>query len=366
MILDVFNKNLVRIVSITNYSYANYVEQLNSQGKFEVRVFYDDKAEEIFENGYLLLLEKDVCGIISYKKPQINEDSGEIELILKGFLLNSLLSRRCISLTTEYSGTIPVIIYAILNEHVVNPSVSARALPIVLKPLTEEQTTGQTQYIQVTGKSVKDKIEELLDPIECGYKIEPVYGVNAITGFKFSLLEGVDHTIGNAGGNSIIVFSKDLRNVLSNSYEINSNDYKNVAYVAAQGEGSSRALEIVGETASSNLDRFELFVDARDIDITVSNYRNSMINRGKEKLKEHILSETYSATIDPIQSRYTYKEDYFLGDYVTIKDRNLGIELVTQITEVEVSSIGERVITDLTFGNYKLTTNQKLERGGLI
>ena len=366
MILDVFNKNFVRIVTITGYSFANYVEQFNSQGTFEVRMFYGDKAKEIFRDGYLILFETDVCGIITYKKPKIDDETGEVELTIKGFLLNSLLNRRCITLTTEYSGTIPQIIYSILTEHVVSPSESNRELPIVLEPLTPDQQSGETKVIQVTGKIIKDKIEELLDLIEGGYKIEPVFGTQNITNFKFSLLEGVDHTIGSIEGNSVVVFSKDLKNILSSEYVVNANDYKNVAYVAAQGEGSARALEEVGELTSSGLDRFELFVDARDIDITESNYRRAMINRGNEKLKEHMISETYTSTIDPVQNIYVYKEDYFLGDYVTIRDENLNIELTAQVTAVQVSSMGDRVITDLTFGKYKLTTNQKLERGGLI
>ena len=373
MILDVFNKSYTRITNISTYSYCKYTEQLNNSGNFEIWMMYDSRAKQIFQEGYFILFTKEVCGIITYKNPSIKEETGETELILKGFLMNSILDRRCIYITEQYSGTPVEVVTSMLNTHAISPIDTKRELPITLNTPSPDPTSSSSVELQITGEYLKGEIESVLDTQEMGYRIKPTLSRTALTGFTFNFIKGADRTIGNTAGNLPVFFSKELKNVLESTYIENINDYKNAAFVAGEGEGTARTIVEAGETTSEGLDRFELYVDARDIQsdstenpLTPQQYQKALNDRGEEKLLEHIKEKSYAATIDSVKARFVYGVDYWLGDYVSVKDETLGISFSAQITEVTFSSLGEREMVDVTFGRYKLSTAQKLKRNGVI
>ena len=89
-----------------------------------------------------------------------------------------------------------------------------------------------------------------------------------------------------------------------------------------------------------------------------------MLQRGNEKLSECTKIETFEGTINT-NANNVYKVDYDLGDIVTIYDKDLGIKLDTQITEIEETYDKGKVEIVPTFGNNipsLLTKIKKLER----
>jgi len=126
--------------------------------------------------------------------------------------------------------------------------------------------------------------------------------------------------------------------------------YANVAYVAGQGEGEERRIVVVGD--AGGLDRFELFVDARDIaeEDEEGNPRPEeeiiadLEQRGREKLAEHARELSFEAQImTPVsgignQERqvgpFVYEQDWFLGDIVTVQNKDWGVTMNVRITEV--------------------------------
>lgn len=374
MILDVFNVNFQRIENISAYSYAEYIKPLNGQGEFELQISLDDVARTLIESGVFILIEKDVCGIITMLQPTSDEETGERVVSVKGFLTNSFLSRRCIPSTVNLSGTITSVVRSLVNSNIVSPTDTNRQLPIILSTNNQYIPTSSSISTQITGGTVRDAVEELLDTEEMGYDVVPTLSETAITGFEFRVIAGEDRTVTNTSGNDPVVFSFDLRNIVTSEYNYNTSDYSNVAYVAGEGEGSERTVVTTGETSSSGLNRYELYVDARDIQsvddnndpISPTDYENLLKTRGKAKLKEYIVEETYAATIDLNNSQYTYGVDYNLGDLVTIMDSAIGVNLDARITQVQAVSEGEKDILNVTFGYYKMSTKQKLRRGGVI
>ena len=379
MILDVFNKNFVRIDEVARYSYVSYEKCLNSSGSFELQMALDSVALNIVQYGRYILFEKDVLGVITFINPAVDEETGNAELIVKGFLAQWLLTGRCFPQTQNFSGTTTAIVRAMVNANCVNPTDAKRATPIVLSTNPSYIPAGDTETTttQVTGDDLQVKIEAMLDAKEMGYDIVPILTATAISGLEFRVIMGADRTIGNTSGNDAVVFSKDLKNVLKSSYELNQNDYKNVAYVAGEGEGTERILLEVGATEATGFDRWELYVDARDIQsesiddegqeiiMTAEEYIEALTTRGNEKLSECPQGESYEASISQI-TQFVYGEDYFLGDLVSIKDPNIGLELSARVTKIQASSIGERTMIDVTFGYYKLSNTTKLKRNGVI
>lgn len=375
MLLEVFDKNLNRLITVMHYPYTQYLRKFNSAGDFEMRLYLDDVAKTIFSQGKFILFEKNVCGIVTYFGLATDEDTNSQEFSIKGYTVNWLLDLRSISTTEYFSGTTAEIAVKIVNDNCVNPVNTKRKLPIIIssEPLPESASIST----QITGANVREKVESLLETENMGYEVVPIISGTKLTGFEFRILKGADRTVGNTAGNPPILFSVYMKNILTSNYIYNTNDFRNMAYVAGEGEGSQRTIVTIGDEYSG-IDRVESFVDARDLQretqtesgttktLTPEEYRATLLARGEEKLNEQITEEVYEAEINSIDNQYVFEKDYFLGDWVTVEDRRLGLQLTAQITEAQITSLGERSILGLSFGNYKYTTAKKLRRNGVI
>ena len=84
-------------------------------------------------------------------------------------------------------------------------------------------------------------------------------------------------------------------------------------------------------------------------------YTKLLEERAEEKFSENNKTKIYSATIIQANKQYTYLKDYKLGDWITIQDKELGIEVDAQITEITKSITGMFEIIDLevTYGQIR-------------
>ncbi|WP_203364746.1 siphovirus ReqiPepy6 Gp37-like family protein, partial [Bacillus sp. REN10] len=116
--------------------------------------------------------------------------------------------------------------------------------------------------------------------------------------FVFDVQTGKDLTT-NQSINPPVIFSPEFNSLKDMSYTESSLDYKNMAYVAGQGEGVDRRVITINDDTISGLERCELFVDARDIEEEkqvegsdpvprpVEDIITDLVNRGNQKLAEH-------------------------------------------------------------------------------
>ena len=121
---------------------------------------------------------------------------------------------------------------------------------------------------------------------------------------------------------------------LSSNYNYSSTNYRKVALVAGEGEGTSRVRQDLG--TASGIDRYELYVDARDLStnegqITESEYLEMLKTRGLEKLAEHPIKEEFDGEVIP-DNTYVLGTDYNLGDVVTIRNE-FGMTATSRIIE---------------------------------
>ena len=100
-----------------------------------------------------------------------------------------------------------------------------------------------------------------------------------------------------------------------------------------------------------------------DIPIPDEQYYNMLTERGKEKLKEVIKVEAFNSQVRMTGARaYTYGEDYFLGDRITVEDTDVSISVSTEITEVEQSWDEDDYSVILTLGDSAPTITQLIKR----
>ena len=105
-----------------------------------------------------------------------------------------------------------------------------------------------------------------------------------------------------------------------------------------------------------------MFIDAKDIssdDISQAEYLAALRTRGLEKMEEYLDSNSYECATIP-SGNFEYKKDYDLGDIVTIKKSDWGLNTTQRITEIqEVYEHGSTTIVPI-FGS-PLPTKMNME-----
>ena len=226
---------------------------------------------------------------------------------------------------------------------------------------------------QITGGQLWEEMSDYFEQYKLGIVIAPkinktfelssVYGehlsgLSNVAGFEVLIKTGVDRTRGN--GLNTVIFSKSLSNIKRASYSYDSESDMNVAYIAGEGEGAERKwyeIQKDSENKRNAWNREELWIDARDIQsegeddttLTDEEYDKLIEQRAYEKFQENAIMDEYSATVNEHNQRYVYMRDYDLGDWVTIQDRDLGIEIDAQIVEVTTTLQNNETINDITF-----------------
>ena len=147
------------------------------------------------------------------------------------------------------------------------------------------------------------------------------------------------------------MFSEDYNNLNNAIYRRNSQNLKTFAIVGGQGEGDARTYYELG--GGEGYDLREVFIDAKDINpdgMTAAAYKAALLQRAREALNEAIVSETLECETDAAIN-FVYKEDYDLGDIVTVRKKKWNLYMNQRITELsEVYEYGGMIVVP-TFGD---------------
>lgn len=198
--------------------------------------------------------------------------------------------------------------------------------------------------------------------------------------FIFDVAEGVNR-VASQRVNPPVIFSPEYNSLKKMEYTESYLDYKNMSYVAGQGEGVDRRVITLNDT-STGLDRYELFVDARDVEESKSVETTDLegdpttedvprpedeiiaelTDRGKEKLAEHE-QEIYMNGQILAKFPFLYERDWGLGDIITVQNKNWGITMDTRITEIkEIYEIGNPKQIEVVFDKDKPTFMDIIKR----
>lgn len=204
---------------------------------------------------------------------------------------------------------------------------------IVEKELPISYTNAETQQ---TGRQMWEWMEEFFIGMGLGSRM-------TWNGSKWVLKVA-------SGRDTGLVFSPDLNTITDMTAESVVGEVYNWALVAGQGEGTARITVTVD--LSGGQPRKKLWVDANDLKQeegqTISSYQNVLRQRGIEKLREYKKQVKVEGKV--IQNKYTYGEDYKLGDFVYLDMPNtgampaqiIGANIVTRGGKTEVSiDLGE-------------------------
>lgn len=394
-VITVFNKYFERIDILRKYTFMQYTDKFNGVGEFKINAILCDENLYLFDKNevFFVAFDRAIMGRID-KVVKDSDSEFERTIEITGRMIKYKLQTSVVYKQQIYSGRTAEVVKQLVKNNMCVGSVGDKRYINFEFNIPSDRLSEMTQINngQWTGGSVYDAVQPLLQQDKMGFDILPVIteryemGVQApitnIEKWYFNIRFGEDRTKNNQSGNKPIEFSHSLSNLIRSTYEKDMKDYCNVTYVAGEGEGNDRTWIEVYQDGIKGTDyewnavgwlRDELFVDARDLQKTTDNksytdaeYKEILTQRGKEKLKEHIVFVSYDSTVTNENEKYKYGRDFYNGDFVTVVDNELGITVDAQITEVTKSREGSREILDITFGYRSTQINERLRRKGVI
>lgn len=342
MEIYILNRSFEEIGIIDVYNSFIWTTRYYESGDFELYLPANAEALSLLAIGNYITRSDDANTMLIEKIEIKTDVENGNYIIATGRDLKSILDRRVISSQQALSGTVESAIYNLVNACCGSTAITARVFPnfstAALKGFTE------TISGQVTGAVLYEYIAEICKT--CGYGWRINRNGSALTCELF-----------NGETRDDVTFSPEFDNLINSDYVINSENYKNVAYTAGEGEGTARIIVSVGSNATG-LDRREIFIDARDVssndgEIILGEYVKLLQQRGREKLAEALVTEDFTGSIK--SELYTYKQDYNIGDIVNVENE-YGIRAASRIIEIVESWSAENGYTAIpTFEKWEVT-----------
>lgn len=348
MEFNILNKSRQWIGVIDQYKSAIWTPRYWETGDFEIYIEATAQNIAMLQKGfYVTRPDDDMACIVEKINLTEDEDAGKY-LIVTGRDLKSIIGRRIVWEQTNLKGTVEDCIRQLITENIISPTLSYRKIDNFF--LREKKNFTETLEMQATGENLLDVITKLCKTYGYGFRVT----FNDSRQFMFDLYKGVDRSY-SQNVNPYVVFSPMFDNVKTIDYSSDKTNYKNVALVAGEGEGVTRKTVEIGQ--GSGLERYELFVDARDLstnegqpeEIPIQEYNNLLAERGNEALASAIISDSFEGEVEP-SVNYNYKQDYFLGDIIQIENE-YGITAAPRITEIIESADDNGYSMIPTFSN---------------
>lgn len=337
MNIYVLNDKFEYVGVIDSYSSVIWTTRYYEAGDFELYFAADQNVLNMIRSYNYLVREQDINGdelrnVMLIDNPNItiktDVENGDY-ITVTGKCLKSIVSRRIVINQTLMNGKLHACINRLLSENIIEPSDIRR----MINNFAFENTTDFNINItmQTTGDNLGSLITEICKNYGLGWDIYIKKNK-----FVFYLYKGVDRSL-NQSVNPHVVFSYEFDNLISSDYKENTSKYANVAIVAGEGEGASRKKLLTGDTGASGLNRYEIFVDSRNVssndgEISETEYNKMLAENGNEKLADLQKVISYEGEVDATRN-YVLNRDFFIGDLVQVVN-NYGISKSTRIIEI--------------------------------
>ncbi|SHI01328.1 virus ReqiPepy6 Gp37-like protein [Clostridium collagenovorans DSM 3089] len=346
--IRVFDKNINFLGEVDEYTSLFYIRKWNTHGEFEFHLSSIDP--NIIKIGNIVMLGKDKAksGVIEYV--EINQENHK-EIIVKGFGLSYWLSQRVtvppINAAQDYYNTnAEDIILNLVKNNAILPTDRNRIIPYL--EIEKSKGRGELIEFQTRYKNLADELSKIAKASSLGFNIDLDYKNKK---FIFRVLEGRNLT-SSQRVNPPAIFSLDYDNIKKQNYVESTIGYKNCGYIAGEGEGEERDIEVIYNELSG-LERREIFIDAGDV-----KEGGNLIDAGKIKLAENPKIASFECEVDP----NAYKTNWDLGDVVTTIDKKHKIVINNRVLEVTEVYETNNFKVEPRFGEAIPSVNEKIKQ----
>ena len=366
MELYVLNANFEVLGIIDNYEFLVWKRNYYKAGVFSMQIIPTTEQFQLLKKGNILLKKDDTkeAMYIDHRELEENEEGIEV-LLVEGYSLTQWLDRRITLYKEVEKANAETVMKNYVNRHCINPAEANRKIDNLV--LGINNNLGQEIDYLSHYEPLLEELEDIAKVNELGYKIDLDL---ANKQYLFQVYQGLDRTI-NQELNSKAIFSTEFENISNQKYIDSDNNYRNMVLVAGAGEDANRKILSLG-TENKGLDRYELFVDARDIsdtkqvgdeeaEIPLDDYNKLLEVRAKEKLSECTKIETFDCTLSNINN-LKYREDFDLGDKVSIINKKWGLMLHERIITITETYDIEGLNIEIEIGNNIPTLIDKIKK----
>lgn len=316
MEIYVYNRQREKLDILQNYISIQWQKCYDERGEFFITLNETESNLLNYKIGHILHKTDDnTLGYISHVK---NID-GKMEI--RGYLDN--LADR-VNYDTVNIVNVERDLYRLVNANKRGLEITTAAIT----GLSEKVTAVETTY-----QSLGDTFSSICKLSGLGYrqvKNESIFGYLYL--YKGRL---------NEDG----VLSEEFNNLFIKEYTKDISNFKNYAIVAGEGEGTQRRIVHVDRTNGG--DRYELFVDARDLQRTYKDasgvehtytdaeYDAVLSQRGNQKLDEVKTTENFKIDYDVSNESYRYGQDWALGDILKSKSIRYGFVKYMRVKKIK-------------------------------
>lgn len=322
MEIRIYDSGLMLKGIIENQTSLIWTRKFLEPGDFELHVPITDTNLSLLTPGTIISKTgSKEAGIL--EDLELEESNTKREITAKGRFLSSYMDRRIIKATYTFTGTYETAMRNIFTQ------AGGATIPYV-EFGTFNGFAGDVSF-QATYKNLLDYEEKLSKASNIGFRFRPDFTAKKI---YFDTYIGLDRTTSQSTNNRVI-FSETYNNLNHSQYRYNDQSYKSMVYVGGEGEGSARTVITVG--GGSGLDLREVFADAKDISsdgLTTAEYQALLQQRGEETLDADVVSKSFDCDTGA-DINFVYKDNYDLGDIVTVKKVQWNITENLRITELQ-------------------------------
>lgn len=331
-ILYVYDLNFNFLGTIDNFKSLQWIRKYFEAGEFQLVVNASSQNIDLLKEDRLLIrsnyTESGIIETITY-----SDDGSDEDLTISGRFLSSILDRRIVKNTVNFSGQTIDGMKALLNNMTKFPAFEI------------EQTTMDSEDIifQCSYKNIYDYLIKLAKYSGVAFRIVPNVE-NKV--FIFENWKGKDRTFSQSE-NERYSFSDFEYNIDNVSLTSSNKTTVNYALVGGEGEGSSRKLVEIKNGNESGFALYEKFVDNKSStsqNLSTSDYENALKQDGINALCDPVDEFKFVAVADD------YKDKYDLGDIVNSMFSKFNYSQENRIVEIEeVIEDGKKDIT-ITLG----------------
>lgn len=334
MYLYVYDSDFNQIALIDQYSSLIWTDRYDECGEFELVIPYQSSFLDIFCLGYYCKVDQSMHWAVIEKVEMKKEDEDAPEMIVSGRSIESILERRVVIEKVEFEdASLQDSVQSLLATNIISPSDDSRKVEgFKMKTSTDTAITN----LKLTDSYDGDNLLSIISGICQENSIGFIIGVEEDFTLYFQLYVGSDRSGSNIN-NGIVCFSPEYDNLLNSSYYISTEIYHNTMFVSIS-ENNYIAVSKSAKGFARGLDRREIQIDVNDLkENQSSSLSDAMIVKKARKLfdSDYKIMQSIEGDIVP-NINYQYKEDYFTGDIVKMKDI-FGNMKNLRITEMMIS-----------------------------
>lgn len=315
--------------------------KLYQPGEFQIQILTDDDLDLAICKYVITNTKKEIGIIDKWEYDSTNRNT----VLISGYFMEQLLYKSVIYPTYSAANKS---VWTIANE-ICSKYLNDLGFTLVL-PTQPSDGVIVEGSASLTFQQTGDYVGTAL------YGLTATYGYGVLisksgTNLKIDIFNYHDRT--GETEDDEVVFSVSFNNIKKYDVVKDKSNYRNVAIVAGEGEGSARVFDVVDNSASGEK-KFHLWVDARDLQQedgeTIDSYRNKLRQRGLEKLAEYVEIDNVEVEIQQEEAE-KIGTDFDIGDIVWVVINPYGLIYKMKIIEIEdVYNQGKRS-TSLIFGD---------------